>query len=62
MKTAIISLQTQQNFVIKPADKNMGICIINRADYETECFSQLHDTSTYQQLTELPNINAPGIN
>ena len=58
MKTAIISLQTQKSFVTKPADKNMDICIINRADYETEYFLQLHDTSNYQQFTELPNINA----
>src|SRR5271154_1100608 len=42
---------TQNDLVIMNADKNAGICIMNKIDYDNEIISQLSDTSTYYPST-----------
>lgn len=39
------------DFIIKEADKNAGICIMNRADYELEIINQLSDENFYHSTT-----------
>ena len=39
---------------IKPADKNLGIVVLNTDDYVTQCTSLLSDTTTYRQTQEYP--------
>ncbi len=39
---------------IKPADKNLGIVIMNTSDYIQICASQLADTNTYVQVDTFP--------
>jgi len=43
--------QLQNSLVIKPADKNAGICIMNKVDYDNEIFSQLNDETCYLPST-----------
>ena len=48
---ALRVLQDDPNIVIQPADKNLGVCIMDKVLYRTLCFKHLHDTTTYQQVT-----------
>jgi hypothetical protein len=36
------------DFIIKPADKNAGICVMTRKEYSAEVFRQLNDTNNYR--------------
>ena len=40
--------------IIKPADKNLGIVLMNTDDYVTQCLSHLTDKKTYRPITEYP--------
>lgn len=44
------SLSTNENLVIKPADKGGGIVILNKTDYKLEMENLLSDVDTYQLL------------
>jgi len=44
--------QQQNNIIIIQADKNAGVCLIRRADYQTEVMRQLEDLNTYHPSTE----------
>ena len=50
----IRSLRADKSIIIKNCDKNLGVCVVSRSWYESECFRQLSDTSTYQRLTISP--------
>lgn len=41
-------LRNNKNIVIKPADKNLGLVILNCKDYETMCLKHLNDQTTYR--------------
>jgi len=43
----------QNNFLVKNADKNAGICIMKKSDYNAEIFRQLNDTDTYFPTTKI---------
>lgn len=44
----------ENSLIIKPSDKNAGLCIMDEASYEQEILRQLHDDNTYRPsvLTE----------
>jgi hypothetical protein len=44
------SLKRDKDIVIKPADKNMGLCIVDKAWYMAECSRNLSDTTTYMPV------------
>ena len=46
-------LKDNLNIIIKPADKNLGICILSKEDYVNRCKKILSDLSTYEGL----NVN-----
>jgi hypothetical protein len=41
-------LASDTSIVIKSADKNLGICIMDRATYTMMCMAHLNDTTTYK--------------
>ncbi len=47
----IRSLKTMDDLIIKPADKNLGTCIMKTSTYNNLCNKILEDNTTYQQLT-----------
>ena len=52
---SIHKLQRSRHLVtIKPADKNLGIVLLNTSDYITQCMTHLTDSNTYRQTTEFP--------
>lgn len=44
------SVRSNTNIVIKPADKNLGLTIMDRIWYETEVLKHLSDTKTYKEI------------
>jgi hypothetical protein len=40
------------DLIIKPADKNAGICVMKKLDYDNEIYRQLNDLSTYHPSTQ----------
>ena len=42
---------------IKPADKNLGVAIMNTEDYITQCMAHLTDHNTYRLATHYPIVN-----
>ena len=59
---ALAALRSNQQVVIKPADKNLGLVILDRRWYVAECRRQLADTATYQQVpaSDVPLL-VPGL-
>ena len=54
-KTAMSQLKkVRHTVIIKPADKNLGIVLMNTDDYVTQCLSHLTDKKTYRLITEYP--------
>ena len=56
MRRAMFELQHDPSVTVKPSDKNMGLCILDRSWYIAECLRQLGDTNTYAQV---PAANIP---
>ena len=54
-RRAIKSLASDQNIVIKPADKGGAIVIMDRKDYEYACLEHLQDKNFYEEVKEDPN-------
>ena len=46
--------KARQTITIKPADKNLGIVLLDTDDYITQCMAHLTDTTTYRQATQYP--------
>lgn len=44
---ALKCLRADKSIVIKPADKNLGLTVIDSAAYKAECLRHLRDTDTY---------------
>ena len=56
LKTALRKLRhSRQTVTIKPADKNLGIVLLNTEDYITQCLVHLTDSKTYRQTTQYPS-------
>jgi hypothetical protein len=58
MRQAMFQLKHDPTIVVKPSDKNMGLCILDRTWYEAECNRQLSDAATYQQVpaSSIPDL------
>ena len=50
-QTVLKDLSSNNDIVIKEADKGGAITIINKDDYITDCNTQLEDNSTYHKTT-----------
>lgn len=46
--------QLQDQVIIKPADKNLGLVLLNTDDYATQCTRHLSDIDTYRLATHYP--------
>lgn len=46
--------QIRNQVTIKPADKNLGIVLLNTDDYITQCANHLSDTNTYRVADHYP--------
>ena len=46
--------QIRNTVTIKPADKNLGIVILNTEDYIAQCMQHLSGTNTYISVTHFP--------
>ena len=53
-RTALHNLKNNQDIVIKPADKNLGTCILSKDWYLNECLRQLNDKNTYTPVKDVP--------
>jgi hypothetical protein len=51
-RRAILSLKQDSSIIIGPADKNLGLTIMDKSWYHNEMCSQLHDTSVYEQVDD----------
>lgn len=47
LRRAMFELQDDPSIVVKPSDKNMGLCILDRSWYIAECLRQLGSIDTY---------------
>ena len=56
-KVTIQKLKSDSTIQICSADKNLGICIVDRDWYENEALRQLTDKNTYMKVRNLPNIS-----
>ena len=57
-RTALNQLcHTRHSLTIKPADKNLGIVLMNTEDYITQCMAHLRDTTTYRLSTTYPKYD-----
>ncbi len=56
INTTLKNLRLNKDIIIKPADKNMGLCLLNPTDYEYICMKHLSDDSTYTHI-ELKDYN-----
>ncbi|CAF4563708.1 unnamed protein product [Rotaria sp. Silwood2] len=54
-QSALIHLQTRTDIIIRPADKNVGIVILESNVYESKVLQQLQDTEFYNKLNYIPN-------
>ena len=47
---AILSLQSNKDITIKPADKGGAVVVMNTSDYMAECYKHLNNTQHYKQI------------
>lgn len=50
LNTTLLHLQKQSHITIKPADKNLGLVILNTSDYKLMCLKHLTDIDTYEVI------------
>lgn len=50
--TTLKNLQRQKHITFKPADKNLGLVILNTIDYKEMCLKHLNDAETYKVITD----------
>ena len=53
---AVNDLSSNPNVIIKSADKNLGLCLMDTSWYNEECLRQLQDANTYSLITTSPNF------
>ena len=59
--TALTSLRTSRNLVVRPSDKGNRWVIMSTMQYRTECLRQLHDVTAYRRIPELLPETAPHV-
>lgn len=47
IRNTLLNLRRNTNIIIKPADKNLGLCVLNPNDYVNICMLHLNDATTY---------------
>lgn len=52
LHTTIQHLKKQTSIIFKPADKNLGLVLLNTPDYKDMCLQHLNDTDTYKVITD----------
>lgn len=52
MQQTLSSLQNNKKIIIKPADKNLGLTILDTIEYKNMCLKHLNDTTTYQLIAD----------
>jgi len=57
LQNALHSIKNNPNIIIKPADKNLGLTILDTSWYLNEGQRQLSDTNTYLPVTSVPLEN-----
>jgi hypothetical protein len=50
MRRALFDLHNDPSLIVKPSDKNMGLCILDAAWYVAECNRQLSNPATYASV------------
>jgi hypothetical protein len=50
-------LLLNSSIIIKPADKNLGLCVMNTTDYCSMCLKHLNDVSTYLRLNSPHDVS-----
>jgi len=50
IQKVLVRLKQNTDIIIKPADKNLGLVILNRTAYKDMCLVHLNDTSTYKLI------------
>jgi len=50
IKNNLTALANKKTIIIKPADKNLGTCIITLDIYKSMCYKILHDVKTYVKI------------
>lgn len=62
-RQAIKTLRSNNDIVIKPADKGGMVCVLNKTSYLTEAHRQLNNTKYYKNINEpIQKHNIPVIN
>lgn len=54
----LTSLSKNNNIVIKAADKNLGITILDKNEYDIMCYAHLDDTTIYIEITDYSPDNS----
>jgi hypothetical protein len=57
IQQTINKLRNNTDIIICSADKNLGICIVDRLWYENEALRQLTNETLYERLPTLPPVN-----
>jgi hypothetical protein len=52
IRKTLQTLGTDTTIVIKPADKNLGLVILDRADYINMCYAHLNNASVYTPIND----------
>jgi hypothetical protein len=59
--TTLTNLRNNHSIVIKPADKNLGVTILNTIDYNNMCLKHLNDIHTYTEILNYSPHNSYNI-
>jgi hypothetical protein len=51
---ALSDLIKDPNIIVKPSDKNLGLVLMSKDWYVSECLLQLADSTTYSEITNVP--------
>jgi len=57
IESSLTALKNDKNIIITNCDKNLGVCIIDRSNYEKEAMRQLSDSTSYKRLISLPSTD-----
>ena len=52
MSTVLTTLKHNKNIIIKPADKNPGLTVLDTSEYKNMCYKHLNDTNTYKLIDD----------
>lgn len=52
MSTVLTTLKHNKNIIIKPADKNLGLTVLDTSEYKNMCYKHLNDANTYKLIDD----------